>query len=127
MEAAPGPVFNIQELWDAGLDDRDQLIFHTGILDDLGLVQREDREPGFGFTRGLDGHEQWMPVPLRLTAQGHQFIEALRNKQVFATLKRGFKDASLSTLRDVSKTLLEAFIKKKIEEVLKDPTWPISE
>ena len=128
MEAAPAPVFDIQELRAAGLDyNDDQFIFHMGILDDQAFVQREDREPGFGFSRGLDGHEHWMPVPLRLTAQGHQFIEALRNKEVFATLKKGFKDASLATLRDVSKKLLEAFVNKKIQELLKDPIGPISE
>jgi len=62
-----------------------------------------------------------------LTAQGHQFVEALRNKEVLATLKRGFKDASLATLRDVSKKLLEAFVNKKIQELLNDPIGPISE
>jgi hypothetical protein len=60
----------------------------------------------------------WAAIPLRLTAQGHQFIEALRNKEVWATLKRDFKDASVNTLWDVSKKLLEGYTKKKIEALL---------
>jgi hypothetical protein len=50
----------------------------------------------------------WRAPPRQLTAQGHQFIEALRNKEMWATIKRGFKDASASTLMDVSKKLLRA-------------------
>jgi Hypothetical protein (DUF2513) len=73
------------------IDNNDQFVFHMDILDDLGFLERDDREPGFGLTRGLDGHMSWSVLPLRLTAQGHHFIEALRNKEVWATLKRDFK------------------------------------
>jgi hypothetical protein len=61
----------------------------------------------------------WSAVPLRPTAQGHQFIEAIRNKELWATLKRDFKDASINTLWDVSrKLLLEGYTKKKVEGLL---------
>jgi hypothetical protein len=51
-EAAPAPIFNIEELQSAGLDyGTDQFVFHMNILDDLGLIERDDREPGFGFLR----------------------------------------------------------------------------
>jgi hypothetical protein len=120
FEAAPAPIVNILELQAAGLDyDNDQFVFHMDILDDLGFVERDDREPGFGLTRGLDGHMSWSVLPLRLTAQGHQFIEALRNKEVWATLKRDFRDASVNTLWDVSTKLLEGYTRKKIEGLLK--------
>jgi hypothetical protein len=118
-EAAPAPIFDIDELKAAGVDfDTDQFVFHMNILNDLGVIERDDGEPGFGLVRGIDGHMSWAAVPLRLTAQGHQFIEALRNKEVWATLKRDFKDASVSTLWDVSKKLLEGYTRKKIEALL---------
>jgi hypothetical protein len=118
-EAAPAPIFNIEELKAAGVDfDTDQFVFHMNILNDLGVVERDDGEPGFGLVRGVDGHMAWAVLPLRLTARGHQFIEALRNKEVWATLKRDFKDASVNTLLDVSKRLLEGYIRKKIETLL---------
>jgi Hypothetical protein (DUF2513) len=120
-EAAPAPIFNIEELQAVGLDyGADQFVFHMNILDDLGLIERDDRESGFGLVRGIDGHMSWSVLPLRLTAQGHQFIEALRNQEVWATIKRDFKDVSINTLLDVSKRLLDAYIKKKIEGLLKD-------
>jgi hypothetical protein len=118
-EAAPAPIFDIDQLKAAGLDyDDDQFVFHMGILEDKGFVIRDDREPGFGLVRGVDGHMAWAAVPLRLTAKGHQFIEALRNKEVWATIKRGFMDASVDTLWDVSKKLLEGYTIKKIEKIL---------
>jgi len=94
-------------------------MLREGILDDQGFVEREDREPGFGLVRGIDGHVSWAAVPLRLTARGHQFIEALRNQEVWATLKRDFKDASINTLWDVAKKLLEGYTRSKIEGLLK--------
>lgn len=57
-------------------------------------------------------------VPLRLTAFGHEFLEALRNSQVWGTIKSEFKDASIGTLWRVSKDLLEAYTKRKISSLL---------
>lgn len=121
-EAAPAPIFDISELQAAGFDYESdpQFVFHMNILNDLGLIERDDREPGFGLERGVDGYMSWGALPLRLTAQGHQFIGALRNKEVWAAIKRDFKDVSVNTLLDVSKKLLEGYIRRKIEGLLKD-------
>ena len=81
-------------------------------------MARDDRQDGFGLQRNMDGSASWSIKPLRLTAQGHDFIEALKNKEVWATLKKDFKDASISTMWDVSKKLLEGFAKKKVEAIL---------
>ena len=115
FEASPDPVTDILSLKDAGYDyDDRQFIFHMGILEDKCLVQRDDGDAGFGMVRGIDGHTSWAVLPLRLTANGHEFIEALRNKQVWATIKRDFKEAGIDTLWQVSKDLLEGYTKKKI-------------
>jgi hypothetical protein len=120
FEAAQTPVVNILELQAAGLEYEDDLfVFHMNYLADLDFVERDDREPGYGLVRGMDGHMSWAVLPLRLTAQGHQFIEALRNKEVWATLKRDFKEASVNTLWDVSIKLLEGYTRNKIERLLK--------
>ncbi len=55
-------------------------------------------------------------VPLRLTASGHDFLEAIRNKEVWATLKSGFKDASIGTLVTVSKELLNRALTKQLDK-----------
>jgi hypothetical protein len=41
------------------------------------------------------------------------------NKEVWASIKSGFKDASLATLKSVSLKLLEGYAKKKIDDLLK--------
>jgi hypothetical protein len=64
------------------------------------------------------GVSAWSVMPLRLTAAGHQFVEALSNKEVWATIKHSFKDASISTLRDVSIMLLEGYAQQKIKKLL---------
>ena len=113
-QASKKPTFNIADLEAAGLDHNDaQFEFHMMILNDQGFVEREDRRPGIGLLKGM-----WSAVPLRLTASGHQFVEALSNKEVWAQIKHGFKDASITTLRTVSIKLLEGYAQKKINELL---------
>jgi len=53
-----------------------------------------------------------------LTWEGHEFLDNLRQENVWNTLKDEFKDASMSTLISVSKKLAEGYAKKKLEELL---------
>lgn len=119
FESSEDPVVDIRQLKEAGFDYDDKaFLFHMGILNDQGLVEREDRKQGFGAVRGPDGSLGWSVITLRLTSAGHAFIEALRNKEVWATIKTNFKEGSITTLVDVSKKLLDAYTKKKLEQVL---------
>ena len=91
-----------------------------GLLHDKSLVVREDGKSGIGLMRGADLSSSWSVVPLRLTAQGHDFLDALRNKEVWATIsKREFKEGSISSIVDTSKKLLEGISTRKIEAILK--------
>ena len=118
FESSPEPTLDLRYLEETGLvEDNNMFIFHMQLLDDNGFIEREDKVPGFGFDRCADGCVQWSVLPLRLTARGHEFIEQLRNKEVWATITSNFKDASMATLWSVSKQLLEGFTKKKIEDL----------
>jgi len=118
-QASDAPTFDIEDLKAAGFDYNDKLFeFHMMILVDQGIIEQDDGDPGFGLVKSLDGHLSWAVLPLRLTASGHQFIEALSNKDVWAAIKRGFKDASIATLKNVSLKLLDGYAKKKIDELL---------
>ena len=109
-QASEKPTFDIEELRAAGLDYNDKRFeFHMMILTDHGFIEQDDGDPGFGLTKSLDGFLSWSVLPLRLTASGHQFIEALSNKDVWAVIKRDFKDASIATLKTVSLKLLEGY------------------
>lgn len=87
------------------------------LLEDRGLIVRRDGEAGFGVTQYLDGTACWSVIPLRLTAQGHDFLDALRNQEVWSTLKTSFKDASMGTLMTVSKELLTRALNKKLDQI----------
>nr|WP_283844195.1 DUF2513 domain-containing protein [Bradyrhizobium sp. BR 10289] len=119
-QASEKPTFDIRDLDALGFDrSDDRFEFHLKILADQRLIEQDDGEPGFGLQKSIDGFRSWNVVPLRLTAAGHDFIEALSNKEVWAAIKSGFKDASLSTLKSVSLKLLEGYVKKKVDDVLK--------
>jgi hypothetical protein len=118
-QASEKPTFDIEDLKAAGFDYNDkQFEFHMMILTDQGFIELDDGDPGFGLTKSLDGFPIWSVLPLRLTASGHQFIEALSNQEVWAAIKHGFKDASIATLKTVSLKLLEGYAKKKIDKLL---------
>jgi hypothetical protein len=120
FEAAEKPTTDIDELKLHGFNYKDdKFIFHLEILEDNAMVEG-DQDVGLGCQRSVDGKISWGIVPLRLTAMGHDFIEALRNKEVWKTIKSEFKDASISTLYKVSKELIEAYAKKKIAALIND-------
>ncbi|WP_337020858.1 DUF2513 domain-containing protein [Pantoea anthophila] len=118
FEDNEGPQTNIRELKEAGFDYNDQkFIFHMRLLDDQNLIARTDGRPGFGLSLGADDGGSWTVLPLRLTAQGHDFIAALRQKEVWNSVKEGFQEASISTLIDVSKQLAQGFAKQRIKQL----------
>ena len=118
FESAEFPTTDINELANKGFkNSEDAFVFHLQILEDQDFVQGEQGH-GLGYTKGAGGDIFWSVVPLRLTAQGHDFIEALNNSQVWDTIKTEFKDASIGTLWKVSKGLLEGYTKKKIEALI---------
>ncbi|NLU14783.1 MAG: DUF2513 domain-containing protein [Serratia liquefaciens] len=117
FEASNHPQTDITELNELGFDCRtDDFVFHMRLLEDRGLMSRSDGRSGFGMVETLDGQFHWAVMPLRLTASGHDFIEALRNKEVWSALKSGFKDASMGTLVTVSKQLLDRALKKQLDK-----------
>jgi hypothetical protein len=118
-QASEKPTFDIEYLKAAGFDYHDKKFeFHMKILDDQRLIEQDDGDSGFGLIKSVDGFASWSVLPLRLTASGHQFIEALSNKEVWSAIKHGFKDASIETLKSVALKLLDGFAKKKIDALL---------
>ena len=113
-QASEKPTFDIEDLKAAGFDYNDpQFEFHMMMLTRQGFIEQDDGSPGFGLTKSLDGSfSQWSVLPLRLTSSGHQFIEALSNTKVWATIKRRYPDASIATLKIVSQKLLEDYAQK---------------
>lgn len=112
---APSPTTDITELEGAGLSlDDPKFEFHMMLLRDGDFVESESNAGGIGLSKGADGSIQWSVIPLRLTASGHEFAEAIGNSRALQTLKKSFVGASISTMRDVAVTIIKAEIAKHI-------------
>jgi len=110
---APNPTTDIRELESAGLSlDDPRFEFHLMLLQDGGFVEGASRHGGIGLQKSADGANQWSVIPLRLTASGHQFAEAMGNNTVLQTLKKNFVGASIGTMREVAVAIIKAEIAK---------------
>jgi DNA-binding transcriptional ArsR family regulator len=110
FQNAPAPTTDIEELESAGLFYEDpEFEFHLFLLRDQGFIT-DDRDGSLGMDRSADGRIQWSVIPLRLTASGQQFAEALGNNKVLATIKQKFVGVSISTLQQVAVALLKSEI-----------------
>jgi hypothetical protein len=86
------------------------------VNEDDRFVRREDGEWGLGLDRSADGLYTWNVLPLRLTASGHEFAQAMENSHGFQAVKRAAEKsllpASLSLMRDVAVGALRAELAK---------------
>lgn len=105
---APGPTTDIHELQERGIPINDpQFLFHMEILQDKGLIGQPDGSRGIGVVRSVDGFVSWGAIPLRLTADGHEFLDGMRNENAMAVVKRDFKAAGIDTVKTVFRTILD--------------------
>lgn len=119
MQATLGTDTNMKEIEAHGFSLEDpKLLFHMEILYDSHLVIRCDGKEGVGFIRASGGDGIWSVVPLRLTASGHDFIEAISNDTVWNKLKKNFKEASIARLLHVSRQLLDSVLRGQVKGLL---------
>ncbi|KGA34244.1 hypothetical protein KU74_12270 [Pectobacterium brasiliense] len=123
FESSDEPQTDINKLLIAGYDHQSkEFRFHVRLLEDRNLIGRVDGLAGIGFfsTKSDDTDDPGFfdAVPLRLTASGHEFLEAIRNQEVWATLKDGFKEASMGTLVTVSKELFSRVLNKQLDKYI---------
>jgi len=99
----------------------------SGSLEFPALEERPEREVAYaclmakeaGFIEAIDVQrfgdtfEQWMPR--RLTFQGHQYLETIRDDKIWAKAKEGARkigSLSLETLGQVAKSVISLQLKK---------------
>ncbi|HEB0104031.1 TPA: DUF2513 domain-containing protein [Serratia marcescens] len=120
FEDTEGPDTFVEELKGYEINS-ENFIFHMRLLDDNKLVTRVDGEPGLGhlFRQHMNGYDyRWLNTPLRLTSHGHDFIDALKQKDVWNSVKTEFKDVtSIRSLIKITKSLATGFAKKKIKDL----------
>jgi hypothetical protein len=93
-------------------------IEHYEVLFDYGFIEPTDESGRIGIEQKGYGEYFWINLPIRLTAQGHEFIEAMQKNEVWEVVKKEFKDNSIKTIFDVATGLAEGFARKKLEKYL---------
>lgn len=119
FQASEGPFTDIREIKERGFDyEEDNFILHSDILLDRGLVESLSSRGGIGYRLMGNGSYTWSVVPLRLTADGHDFIETLNAPNVWEDIQANFKQSSIDTLKSVAKDLAIGYAKKRVSELL---------
>jgi len=108
----------VEDITNRGIETDDKFLFHIQILEDQHFIECLDKRSDIGYEITLGGNFEWKSRPLRLTASGHEFTEAINRPEIWEILREEFKDASLSTLKSTATTLLIAFAKKQINKYL---------
>ena len=106
----------IADFLDNGIEIDDKFLFHIQILEDQKFLECLDKKSEIGYEITLGGDFEWSSRPLRLTAIGHEFADAINREEIWAVMKKEFKTASLSTLKSAASSLLQAFAKKQINK-----------
>ena len=108
----------VEDLINNGIELDDKFLFHIQILEDQHFIECLDKKSDIGYEITLGGQYEWKSRPLRLTAAGHEFSEAINKQEIWEILKDEFKDASLSTLKSAATSLLVAFARKQLNKYL---------
>ncbi|MCG8094210.1 MAG: DUF2513 domain-containing protein [Candidatus Thiodiazotropha endolucinida] len=97
----------IKEL-EIGGYDKDQVMYHFILMDEAGFIRCERIVSSSTPDRVIKVH------PFSLTWQGHEFLEAARNKKIWKSALNKVKGASGSVSVEVLKELLVAMLKEGV-------------
>jgi len=106
----------VADFTDKGIELDDKFLFHIQILEDQHFIECLDKKSDIGYEITLGGDFEWQSRPLRLTATGHEFVEAINRSEIWEIMKEEFKESSLTTLKSAATSLLKAFAKKQINK-----------
>jgi hypothetical protein len=115
---SPRSFVELSDFQKANVAVDDKFLFHMQLLEDQSFVECLNKDKNLGYIIAMGGNFEWISRPLRLSAAGHEFADALSRKEIAQILKSGFKDASLSTLKLAGTELLKAFVKTQVERHL---------
>jgi len=108
------------EIDQKGLDEK--FLFHLQLAIENQLISNRDMHvnglKSVGINVGIGDFVTLTDTPIRLTQRGHDFANALHNKEVLVKLKSELKDAPFKTIFDGSQKLLNHFFKNKLDDLL---------
>lgn len=71
-----------------------EFVLHYEVLLDYQFIQSCDSDGSIGVWE-INDALAWIDAPVRLTAQGHEFIEAIRKPEIWSVIKDEFKESSI--------------------------------
>ncbi|MBH03982.1 MAG: hypothetical protein CMP08_07645 [Xanthomonadales bacterium] len=116
IQASPEPWPYLSEIENETIEADAKMLFHLELLEDDGFIKGPEGVKSFAFHR--DGADYLCgDPPIRLTAKGHQFIEAMDQPEIWQTLKAEAPRASVTTMFDIAKYGLLASAKASGEAI----------
>ncbi|MCX4187151.1 DUF2513 domain-containing protein [Methylophaga sp. OBS4] len=98
-----------------GEEPDDEFVTHYLALIDEGFIQPISRN---GIKLHEDGEWSWRNCYVRMTSQGHEFIQSLENSQVWKVIKKDFREESVKTIFSVASQLATGYAKEKLVKYL---------
>jgi hypothetical protein len=116
---APEPHINWSTFESKMREDEKLFFFHIFILRDKGLIvgASDPRNIGVEFNGNANLYETWM-APIRLTATGHDFADALSKPSIKEVIVDKFKDEGISAVLGIARSLAEKHAEKLLGEVV---------
>lgn len=96
-----------------------EFLLHYEVIFDYGFIESTLDDGSIGV-HGSGDNVSWANVPIRLTAIGHEFIEAMSKNEIWKIIKKDFKDSSIKTIFKVATDLAEGFAKKQVGKILSE-------
>ncbi len=113
------PHLNWENFDDEIQKDESLFFFHIFILRDKGLLLGATRNPtdiGVEFNGNANTYMTWI-TPIRLSADGHDFAEALSKPSIKEVIVEKFKDEGPSAVIGIAKSLLEKHAEKLLSGI----------
>ncbi len=100
-------------------NDEKMFFFHIFILWDKGLIVgvSDPNNIGVSFNSPTNTYETWN-TPIRLTALGHDFAEALVKPSIKEVIVDKFKNEGPSLVIEMTKVLTTKYAEKLLEKII---------
>ena len=101
-------------------EDENLFFFHINILCDKEIIVGASSDPnniGVIFNANSNSYNIWI-APIRLTAQGHDFADALAKPSIKELIVTKFKDEGLSAIINIAKSLAEKHAEKLLGDIV---------
>lgn len=110
----PFPSLNDLRELDVSLPDDELLAFHLLLMEERGLVADASGDPGVGVSVCASGEVVVSYISLRLTADGHDFAQQLRDPVVYEKVKAVMGTSGLGVAVSVAGAVVTQLAKRAL-------------